>query len=134
MEKRRQPAIDSIVYVVDSDPAVREGLQSLLAGAATQVCVYPSAEAFLADLPTTPRGCLITEVNLPGMNGLELLERLHELNVRLPVIMLASFSDVPTAVRAMRGGALDFIDKPFVDRILRNRVRQALTVGVGSLA
>lgn len=115
-----------VVHIVDSDQAVCEGIQVLLRGMAYSVCVYPDAEAFLAGLPVDAKGCLIVEVNLPGISGLELLEQLHERDIHLPVIMLASFSDVPMAVRAMRSGAMDFIDKPFVDRILRARVRQAL--------
>lgn len=126
MDKCCQIASGPIVHVVDGDAAVRERIRVLLRGVADSVRGYPDAEVFIAGLPVVDRGCLIVEVDLPGMSGLELLECLHELNVRLPVIMLASFSDVPTAVRAMRAGALDFMDKPFVDRILQTRVRQAL--------
>ncbi len=127
MEKCCQTtSVEPVVHVVDSDTAVCESIQVLLRGMAYRVRVYPDAEAFLAGLPLEASGCLIVEVNLPGISGLELLEQLHERDIRLPVIMLASFSDVPMAVRAMRSGAMDFIDKPFVDRILRARVRQAL--------
>lgn len=114
------------IYVVDADMAVREGLQALFAGLPNPVRLYASAEAFLAELPAAPHGCLVVELNLPGMDGLELLEQLHQRGIQLPTIMLATSSDVPTAVRAMRGGALDFIDKPFVDRVLLSRVRQTL--------
>jgi len=126
MEKRCQITPKPIVHVVDSDRAVCEGIQVLLRGMADNVRAYPDAEAFLAGLPVNAEGCLIVEVNLPGISGLDLLEQLHERGIHLPVIVLASFSDVPMAVRAMRSGAMDFIDKPFVDRVLRARVRQAL--------
>ncbi len=126
MEKRCQIIPKPVVHVVDSDRAVCEGIQVLLRGMADNVRAYPDAEAFLADLPVDAEGCLIVEVNLPGISGLDLLEQLHERGIHLPVIVLASFSDVPMAVRAMRSGAMDFIDKPFVDRVLRTRVRQAL--------
>lgn len=128
MNERRQQADSPTVYVVDADAAVREGLSALLAENRVTVRTFASAEAFLAELPAADRGCLIVEVHLPGMDGLELLERLRARGRRLPVIVLASCSDVPTAVRAMRSGALDFIDKPFIDRVLLNRVRQALAV------
>lgn len=126
MNERRQQADSPTVYVVDADAAVREGLSALLAENRVTVRTFASAEEFLAESPAADRGCLIVEVHLPGMDGLELLERLRARGMRLPVIVLASCSDVPTAVRAMRSGALDFIDKPFIDRVLLNRVRQAL--------
>lgn len=127
----------SIIHIVDGDVSVRDGMCTLLQGMTDSIHTYPDAETFLAGLPGSgppdagppldAPACLIVEINLPGMSGLELLERLHEREIHMPVIMLASFSDVPTAVRAMRAGAMDFIDKPFVDRILRARVRQALS-------
>lgn len=127
----------SIIHIVDGDVSVRDGMRTLLQGMTDSIHTYPDAETFLAGLPGSgppdagppldAPACLIVEINLPGMSGLELLERLHEREIHMPVIMLASFSDVPTAVRAMRAGAMDFIDKPFVDRILRARVRQALS-------
>jgi FixJ family two-component response regulator len=126
MDKHRQPTASLAVYVVDADAAVREGLGALLAETGVTVRAYASAEEFLSEPPATGSGCLVVEVHLPGMDGLELLERLHTLGIRLPAIMLASCSDVPTAVRAMRMGAMDFIDKPFIDRVLLSRVRQAL--------
>jgi two-component system, LuxR family, response regulator FixJ len=128
MNERRQPADCLTVYVVDSDMAVREGLSALLAGANVMVRTFASAEEFLSELPATGSGCLVAEVHLPGMDGLELLERLRTLDIQMPAIMLASCSDVPTAVRAMRCGAMDFIDKPFIDRVLLSRVRQALAI------
>lgn len=115
-----------VIYLVDADTAVQEGLRTLFAALPNPVKTYSSAEAFLEQLPPTPSGCLIVELNLPGMDGMELLEQLHQRHAQLPVIMLATSSDVPTAVRAMRGGAVDFIDKPFVDRVLLSRVRQVL--------
>ena len=121
-----QVGVNATVYVVDADTAVQEGLKALFAALPNPVRVYASAEAFLADLPAVPSGCLIVELNLPGIDGLELLEQLRQRGIQLPVIMLATSSDVPTAVRAMRGGALDFIDKPFVDRVLLSRVRQVM--------
>ncbi len=124
-----QPVASLNVYVVDADAGVREGLSALFRGDPVTVKTYASAEEFLVDLPDKGSGCLVVELHLPGMNGLELLEQLRSRGVRLPVIMLASSSDVPTAVRAMRRGAMDFIDKPFIDRVLLSRVREALAGG-----
>ncbi len=132
MNERHQRTDSPTVYVVDADAAVREGLSALLAETRATVRTFASAEAFLAEPFAAERGCLIVEVHLPGMDGLELLERLRARGVHLPVIMLASCSDVPTAVRAMRIGAMDFIDKPFINRVLLNRVRQALAVMTAS--
>ena len=115
------------VCVVDGDVLVGKRLQGLLAGLGVTVKVYPSAEAFLNDPPGPPSVCcLITEIDLPGMSGLELMSVLHQRDQVLPTIVLAGASDVPTAVRAMQLGALDFIDKPFVDRLLLTRVRQVM--------
>lgn len=120
------------IYVVDADPSVRAALPGLFATLSTAVRTYASAEAFLSDVSADARGCLIVELNLPGMDGLELMEQLRQRGINLPVIMLASASDVPAAVSAMQRGALDFIDKPFVDRVLFSRVRQILTMAQNS--
>ena len=114
------------IHVVDPDPAVREGLQTLLSILNARVYTYPNAEAFLANSPPTALGCLIAEVHLPGITGIELLQRLREQQVNLPVILLACNSNVPMAVHAMRMGAVDFLEKPFVDRLLLKRVRKVL--------
>lgn len=115
------------VSVVERDPAVRDGLRSLLSTLDVQVNVFDCAEAFLEGLKeqTTPV-CVITAVDLPRLSGLDLLDQLAERGLRIPTIMLADHSDVPMAVRAMRAGAIDFIEKPFVDRLLLNRVMKVL--------
>lgn len=114
------------VYVIDGDAAVRDSLCVLLAGIDAEIKDYHSAEAFLAAPLAAGSRCLIVEIHLPGMSGLELLEVLRQRQQLAPAIVLASDSDVPLAVQAMRLGAVDFIDKPFVDQVLLNRVRQAL--------
>lgn len=116
----------AIVYIIDKDAAIRDSLYVLLS--ALDICIktYARAEDFLCEPLRAAPACLITELHLPGMSGLELLRVLRERGIRIPTIVLASVSDVPTAVSAMRAGALDFIDKPFIDRLLLNRVRQAL--------
>ena len=116
------------IYVVDADPSVRALLTALFASLPNPVRTYGSAESFLGDVPSSANGCLVVELNLPGMDGLALMDQLRQRGINLPVIMLASASDVPTAVRAMQRGALDFIDKPFVERLLFNRVCQILAM------
>lgn len=114
------------VYVIDADPAVRDGLQSLLRQLSLEVEAFSSAESFLAQPELAKRACVVTEVQLPGLGGLELQSELKSRGVDLPVIVLASRGDVATAVRALRAGAVDFIEKPFVDRVLTERIKEAL--------
>ncbi len=114
------------VYVVDGDDAVRDSMRALIASLDVEARVYPSAEALLAEDGFAPPACVVTEIHLPGMSGIDLQERLREGGVDVPVIVLASRGDVPTAVRALRSGAVDFIEKPFVDQVLVRSIRQAL--------
>lgn len=114
------------VYVIDADAAVRDGLTSLLRLLSLEVETYSSAESFLAQASFAPQACVVTELQLPGLGGLELQEKLKSRGVDLPMIVLASRSDVATAVRALRSGAIDFIEKPFVDRVLTERITEAL--------
>jgi FixJ family two-component response regulator len=114
------------IHVIDPDPQTREGLQSLLGTLNAEVKTYASAERFLSQPLPEPLGCLIAEVNLPGMSGIELLEYLHSVGLKLPAILLSRQSDVPTAVRAMQTGAVDFLEKPFINSTLIKRVRKIL--------
>ena len=114
------------IHVIDPDPQTREGLQSLLGTLNAEVKTYASAERFLSQPLPEPLGCLIAEVNLPGMSGIELLEYLHSVGLNLPAILLSRQSDVPTAVRAMQTGAVDFLEKPFINNTLIKRVRKIL--------
>ena len=119
---------DNVVHVIDDDEAVRHSLAFLLRTANVQVETYESAMAFLENLAKTTGGCVITDVRMPGMSGMDLLQRLRELKVSLPVIVITGHSDVPLAVQAMKGGAADFIEKPFDDEVLLAAVRSALNV------
>jgi FixJ family two-component response regulator len=114
------------IHVIDPDPQTREGLQALLGTLNAEVKTYISAERFLSQPLSEAPGCIIAEVNLPGMSGIELLERLHSRGSKLPAILLSRQSDVPTAVRAMQTGAVDFLEKPFVDRALMKWVKKIL--------
>ncbi len=116
-----------VVHVIDDDTDVRQSLAFLLATAGFTVRVHESAVAFLAALPEAGAGCVITDIRMPQMNGLELQRRLGELNAGLPVVVMTGHGDVPLAVEAMKAGAVDFIEKPFDDEVLLSAVRAALT-------
>jgi FixJ family two-component response regulator len=121
------------VCVVDSDAEVCNALRLLLSGLNAEVLSFNSAEKFLEAMIDKSRiGCLLVEVNLPGMTGIELLERLHKTGYSIPSIVLATFSDVPTAVRAMQARAIDFIEKPFVPSLLFRRIKQILQSKAGA--
>jgi len=115
-----------IVLVVDDDEAVRQSLSLLLDSVGLRSECYPSASDFLEAFDEDRRGCLLLDVRMPGMSGLELQERLGEMRSNLPIIFLTGHADVPLAVRAMQAGALDFLEKPFNDQELLDRVHAAL--------
>lgn len=117
----------SVVHVIDDDTDVRQSLAFLLTAAGFTVRVHESAVAFLQILPEVREDCVITDIRMPQMNGLELQRRLGELKAGLPVIVMTGHGDVPLAVEAMKAGAVDFIEKPFDDEVLLSAVRAALT-------
>jgi len=121
-------AIDSgsTVFVVDDDPAVRDALETVLEAAGLQARSYASAEAFLAALPALGHGCLVLDVNMPGMSGLELQERLIRERVEFPIIFITGHGDVATSVKALRRGAVDFLEKPFDNQVLLDRIRDGI--------
>jgi two-component system, LuxR family, response regulator FixJ len=119
---------DTLVHVIDDDDAARESLEFLLRSAKFEVRTYPSAVAFLQVLtPVVPSGCIITDVRMPQVSGLELLQRLREKGIGTPVIVITGHGDVPLAVQAMKKGAVDFLEKPFNDDALLASVRSALS-------
>jgi two-component system response regulator FixJ len=117
---------DAVVHVVDDDEAVRESLAFLLKAAGLAVQTYDSATAFLSGLAKAKPGCVITDVRMPDISGIDLLHRIKELQVNLPVIVITGHGDVPLAVEAMKSGALDFLEKPFDDDALLTSVNAAL--------
>lgn len=117
-----------IVFVLDDDEAVREALGTLLQARGYAVKAYASAEAFLAELNPTLAGCVLLDVRMPGLSGPELQERLIEMKVPLPVIIITGNADLPTAVRTMKAGAIDFIEKPFDEHALLESVDKALAL------
>jgi two-component system response regulator FixJ len=120
------PAEKSIVHVIDDDQAVREVLAFQLGSAGIDVRTYDSAAGFLKVAPTVQAGCIITDVRMPELSGIDLLRRLRELKVVVPVIVITAHGDIPLAVEAMRMGATDFLEKPFDDEVLLASVRSAL--------
>jgi len=115
-----------IVHVIDDDEAARESLSFLLRTAQIDVQAHGSATAFLAALPELRPSCIITDVRMPGLSGIDLLRRLKELKIHVPVIVITGHGDVPLAVEAMKVGAADFLEKPFDDEVLLASVRSAL--------
>jgi two-component system, LuxR family, response regulator FixJ len=126
--------IDTDAHVIDDDAAVRESTDFLLRSAGLTVKTYDSAAAFLDALPTIGSGCIITDVRMPGISGIDLLRRLKEMQVQLPVIVITGHGDVPLAVEAMKSGAVDFLEKPFDDDVLLASVRTALNRSEASAA
>jgi len=120
------PSDNTVVHVIDDDEAMRESLAFLLGTVGMKVQTYESATAFLDVASKAEGGCIITDVRMPGLSGIELLQRLRELKLALPVIVITGHGDVRLAVEAMKIGAIDFLEKPFDDEALMASVRSAL--------
>lgn len=115
------------VHIIDDDDAVRDSLATLLDASGFAVNAYASAAAFLDGIERAVSGCVVTDVCMPGISGLELLRRLSDRLPQFPVIVLTGEADVPTAVEALKNGALDLIEKPYSAETIVAAVRQALT-------
>jgi two-component system, LuxR family, response regulator FixJ len=122
---------ERIVHVVDDDPAFLRSMQTLLDSAGFATCTYDSAPAVLDAASQLSGGCILLDVHMPGMNGLELQANLNERDIRLPVIVMTGQGDMATAVRAMKAGAVDFIQKPFDDDLLLTAIETALATAAG---
>jgi two-component system response regulator FixJ len=120
------PSDKPIVHVIDDDEAVRQALAFQLGSAGIDVQTYESAAAFLEVAPTVQVGCIITDVRMPELSGIDLLRRLRDLKLPVPVIVTTAHGDIPLAVEAMRLGAVDFLEKPFEDEVLLASLRSAL--------
>ncbi|MGI8524613.1 MAG: response regulator FixJ [Pseudolabrys sp.] len=116
----------STVHIIDDDDAVRQSLEFLLKSAKLDVRSHDSASSFLEALPNLGLGCVITDVRMPGLSGIDLLKRLKTEANSIPVIVITGHGDVPLAVEAMKCGAADFLEKPFDDELLLSTVRSAL--------
>jgi two-component system response regulator FixJ len=122
---------ERIVHVVDDEPAFLRSMEALLDSAGFATRAYDSAAAVLSAASQLSEGCMLLDVQMPGMNGLELQASLHGLDIRLPVIVMTGQGDVATAVRAMKAGAVDFIEKPFDDDLLLAIIETALATAAG---
>jgi two-component system, LuxR family, response regulator FixJ len=117
---------ERVVHIVDDDPAVRRALGRLLHSIGITTVMYETAHAVLSAAEKLSSGCMLLDVQMPGMDGLELLARLNALGVSLPVIVVTGHGDVRTAVRAMKAGAVDFIEKPFDEDLLLRAIDAAV--------
>jgi two-component system response regulator FixJ len=120
---------EGTVHVVDDDEAIRDSLTLLLRAAGFTVAAYPSADAFLITAPSGP-GCVVIDVRMPGMGGLELQEELARRGRRIPVIVMTGHAEVPLAVKAMKAGAVDFVEKPFEELAMLAAIRRAFSLGL----
>ena len=115
-----------IVYIVDDDPWMRESTRLIVGSVGLEARAYPDAAAFLRDDKPQCPACLILDLRMPGTSGFELLESLRAQGMALPVIMVTGYGDLPTAVRAMKSGAADFLEKPFREQALLDLVQRCL--------
>lgn len=117
---------ESLVYVVDDDEGMRESLRFLLQSVRLPVRAFDRADAFLSEFDPNPNSCLVADLRMPGMSGLELHEHLRASGHKIPVVIITGHGDVPTAVRAMKHGAADFLEKPFHDQVFIDCVQRLL--------
>ena len=120
-------ASSEIVHVIDDDADVRQSLAFLLSTVGLAVRVHDSATSFLKSLPEIQDGCIVTDVRMPGMDGIELQRRLRSDGNAIPVIVITGHGDIALAVDAMKAGAVDFIEKPFDDEVLIGAIKSALS-------
>jgi FixJ family two-component response regulator len=123
------PEPEAIVFVVDDDESVRESLGGLIRSAGLRVETFDSAQQFLASLRSNSvdaPSCLVLDVHLPGLSGLDLQKRMAEVDIEIPIIFITGRGDIPTSVRAMKAGAVEFLTKPFRDHDLMDAIGQAI--------
>jgi two-component system response regulator FixJ len=132
--RRPNLPIEPFIHVIDDDDGVRDSLVFLLDAAGLKARGYDSAARFLDRIESVEPGCIITDVRMPDMTGLELVGRLNALGASMPVIVMTGHGDVPLAVEAMRAGVADFIEKPFSDDIILTALRRALDRGRDQIA
>jgi two-component system response regulator FixJ len=120
-----------IIHVIDDDADVRQSLAFLLTTAGLSVRVHESADAFLKVLAEVQEGCIVTDVRMPGIDGIELQRQLSANGIRLPVIVMTGHGDIALAIESMKAGAVDFIEKPFDDEVLLTAIKTALARRAG---
>jgi FixJ family two-component response regulator len=115
-----------VIYIVDDNPAVRDAIRFLVQQVGLTAKVYVSAQEFLEHFQLGMRGCLVLDIRMPGISGIELQEQLTFLGAHLPVIIITGHGDIPITVRAMKAGAFEFLQKPFNDQVLLDTIQAAL--------
>jgi len=123
---REEQAMDALVHIIDDDESVRNALDTLFRSVDMKTSLHASAQDFMdAQKPDLP-SCLVLDVRLPGISGLDFQQRLAQMNVRIPVVLITGHGDIPMSVRAMKAGAIDFLTKPFRDQEMLDAVGQAI--------
>lgn len=125
---------EATVYLVEDDDAVRDSLQMVLESVGHKVVAYSRGDAFLEDFSTDMAGCMVLDIRMPGMNGMELQRQLNSRNSILPIIFVTGHGDVPMAVEAMQKGAVDFVQKPYREEELLGKIQQAIAADAESRA
>jgi len=116
---------DALIAIVDDDPSVRRGLQRLIRSAGWKAETFASAQEFLARPPADAPSCLVLDLQLPGLSGLHLQQRMAELGLDIPIVFLTGHGDIPASVQAMKAGAIEFLTKPVDEQNLLNAIREA---------
>jgi len=117
---------DAVIAIVDDDPSVREGLESLIRSAGWRVQTFSSAQEFLARPHTEAPNCLVLDLQLPGLSGLDLQKRIADVGLEIPIVFLTGHGNIPASVRAMKAGAVEFLTKPFDDEELLHAIQEAI--------
>lgn len=125
---------EATVYLVEDDDAVRDSLQLVLESVGHKVSAFSRADSFLEKFSTAMAGCIVLDIRMPGMNGMELQRQLNNRNSILPIIFVTGHGDVPMAVEAMQRGAVDFVQKPYREEELLNKIQQAIAADVEARA
>lgn len=123
---------EAVVYVVDDDDAVRDSLTALLESVGYRVVAFESGDAFLQNEALAGMGCIVSDIRMPGLDGLQLQEALNARGVLLPLLFITGHGDVPMAVSAMKAGAVDFLEKPFDETTLLDSIRRAIELSQAS--
>lgn len=137
MEKSSAPVsdvADAVIYIVDDDTDLCNALVELFASVSLKAVCYTSGKTFLASLPHGGHGCILLDVRLPGLNGLELQEHLERVGNRMPIIFMTGYGDIPMTVRALKAGAANFLEKPFRQHALLEAVNEALAADMMRVA
>ena len=123
---RESRAPDPVIAIVDDDPSVREGLQALIESAGWRAETFGSAQEFLARLTAEAPSCLVLDLQMPGLSGLDLQKRMAEVGLEIPIVFLTGHGNIPTSVQAMKAGAVEFLTKPFDEQKLLTAIEEAI--------